>query len=242
MNLYSEPADPVPNATSELHADEGAGNAASPGLLFLGDRGELPLETRRAIVQLLSGPSLEMRRHSRLWPVLLQDEDVIRRRLSELFLDLAIDREAGVAFTRQADTGDLEVPLLLRRSQLTFIDSIVLLKLRERLAHAEAHGERAVVSGAELVDELAVFQPAGSTDHAGFAKKVRASIEKYKDRSILQKIRAEEDRYEVSPTLKLLFSADRIELLLKLYRQMTERKGNGTDIDLQSGPEDGPWQ
>ncbi|HUZ94369.1 MAG TPA: DUF4194 domain-containing protein [Edaphobacter sp.] len=193
-------------------------------------------------MQLLSGPSLEMRRHGRLWPVLLQDENIIRRRLSELFLDLVIDREAGVAFTRQADTGDLEVPLLLRRSQLTFIDSIVLLKLRERLAHAEAHGERAVVAGPELVDELAVFEPAGGTDHAGFAKKVRASIEKYKDRSILQKIRAEEDRYEVSPTLKLLFSADRIELLLNLYKQMTERKGTGSDIDIQSLPEDGPWQ
>jgi hypothetical protein len=222
-----------------MSKEERADHAASDGLLFLGDRGELPLETRRALVQLLSGPSLEMRRHGRLWPVLLQDEDIIRRRLSELFLDLVIDREAGVAFTRQADTGDLEVPLLLRRSQLTFIDSIVLLKLRERLAHAEAHGERAVVSGPELVEELAVFEPAGGTDHAGFAKKVRASIEKYKDRSILQKIRAEEDRYEVSPTLKLLFSADRIEVLLKLYQQMAETKGNGFNIDMQSVPEDG---
>jgi hypothetical protein len=125
---------------------------------------------------------------------------------------------------------------------LTFIDSIVLLKLRERLAHAEAHGERAVVEGPEMVDELAVFEPAGGTDHAGFAKKVRASIEKYKDRSILQKIRAEEDRYEVSPTLKLLFSADRIEILLNLYKQMTEKKGTGSDMDIQSLPEDGPWQ
>jgi len=242
VNLSSNSVDPLPNATSDMSKEERAGHADSKGLLFLGDRGELPLETRRALVQLLSGPSLEMRRHGRLWPVLLQDEDIIRRRLSELFLDLVIDREAGVAFTRQADTGDLEVPLLLRRSQLTFIDSIVLLKLRERLAHAEAHGERAVVAGPELVDELAVFEPAGGTDHAGFAKKVRASIEKYKDRSILQKIRAEEDRYEVSPTLKLLFSADRIELLLNLYKQMTERKGTGSDIDIQSLPEDGPWQ
>lgn len=242
MNLSSNPVDPVPNATSDMSKEERADQADSKGLLFLGDRGELPLETRRALVQLLSGPSLEMRRHGRLWPILLQDEDIIRRRLSELFLDLVIDREAGVAFTRQADTGDLEVPLLLRRSQLTFIDSIVLLKLRERLAHAEAHGERAVVAVPELVDELAVFEPAGGTDHAGFAKKVRASIEKYKDRSILQKIRAEEDRYEVSPTLKLLFSADRIEILLNLYKEMTEKKRTGSDMDIQLLPEDAPWQ
>jgi hypothetical protein len=242
VNLFSDPVDPVPNADSDISTGERADHAASEGLLFLGDRGELPLETRRALVQLLSGPSLEMRRHGRLWPVLLQDEEIIRRRLSELFLDLVIDREAGVAFTRQAETGDLEVPLLLRRSQLTFIDSIVLLKLRERLAHAEAHGERAVIAASELVEELTVFEPAGGTDHAGFAKKVRASIEKFKERSILQKIRAEEDRYEVSPTLKLLFSADRIELLLNLYKQMAEKKGPGPENDIQSLPEDGSWQ
>ena len=45
--------------------------------LFLGDCGELPLDTRRTLVQLLSGPSLEERRHSKLWSVLLRDEVVI---------------------------------------------------------------------------------------------------------------------------------------------------------------------
>jgi hypothetical protein len=44
------------------------------------------------------------------------------------------------AFTRQADTGDLEVPLLLRRAQLTFIDSILLLHLRQRLTQADSQG------------------------------------------------------------------------------------------------------
>ena len=242
MNFHNGSADVSPEPTSGTSNEQRQSEAVSDGLLFLGDRGELPLDTRRALVQLLSGPSLEMRRHGRLWPILVQHEDIIRQRLSDLFLDLVIDREAGVAFTRQIDTGDLEVPVLLRRSQLTFIDSIVLLKLRERLAHAEAHGERAVVSGAELVDELAVFEPAGGTDHAGFAKKVKASIEKYKDRSILQKIRATEDRYEVSPTLKLLFSADRIELLLDLYKRMVEHKTDGPEVESHSAPEEEAWQ
>ena len=242
MNFHNGSADVSLEPKSGTPNEQRQSEVVSDGLLFLGDRGELPLDTRRALVQLLSGPSLETRRHGRLWPVLVQHEDVIRQRLSELFLDLVIDREAGVAFTRQFDAGDLEVPLLLRRSQLTFIDSIVLLKLRERLAHAEAHSERAVVSGAELVDELAVFEPAGGTDHAGFAKKVKASIEKYKDRSILQKIRAAEDRYEVSPTLKLLFSADRIEILLSLYKRMAESKNEGDEAESQSAPEEEAWQ
>ena len=188
--------------------------------LFIGDTGELPLDTRRALVQLLSGPSLDGQRHTKLWPVLIRDEGIIRRRLADLFLELVIDRDLLVAFTRQADTGELEVPTLLRRSRLTFVDSVLLLFLRRQLAQAESHGERAVVSKEEIVDQLGLYEKAANTDKAGFAKRIHASIEKIKERSILQRIRASDDRYEVSPTLKLLFSAEEIQALTALYQRM----------------------
>jgi len=190
--------------------------------LFLGDCGELPLETRRALVQLLAGPSLDARRHTRLWQVLVRDEPVLRRRLSDLFLDLVIDRELQVAFTRQADTGELDTPLLLRRANLTFIDSILLLHLRQRLTQADAHGDRAVVSAEEMVEHLMLYERGASTDHAGFSKRVYASIEKLKKYSILQKIRSSDNRFEVAPTLKLLFSAAEIQALTDLYRRMAD--------------------
>jgi len=145
---------------------------------------------------------------------------LVRRHLAELFLELVIDRDMQVAFTRQADTGDLEVPLLLRRAQLTFIDSVLVLYLRQRLTQADAHGERAVVALDEMVDNLTLYERAASTDRAGFAKRVHASVEKVKKHNILQKIRASEDRYEISPTLKLLFSAEEIQTLTALYRRM----------------------
>src|SRR5437870_7673 len=98
------------------------GTQVSAGNLFSGDSGELPWDTRRVLVQLLAGPSVDGRRHPKLWPVLVRDERLIRGRLSELFLDLVVDVDLKVAFTRQADAGDLEIPVLLRRAQLTFID------------------------------------------------------------------------------------------------------------------------
>jgi hypothetical protein len=192
----------------------------SANTLFVGDCGELALDTRRAMVQLLAGPSLEGRRHPKLWPVLVRDEAVIRRRLAELFLELVIDRDVQVAFTRQADTGDLEVPLLLRRAQLTFIDSILLLHLRHRLTQADSQGDRAVVSTDEITEFLSLYERAVNTDRAGFVKRVHASIEKIKKHSILQKIRSSENRFEISPTLKLLFSADEIQALTRLYQRM----------------------
>ncbi len=207
----------------------GIENGQSENGLFSGDAGELPLDTRRALVQLLSGPSIDGRRHSKLWPVLLRDEGVIRKRLADLFLELVIDRDLLVAFTRQFDTGDVEDAKLLRRAQLTFIDSVLLLYLRRQLTQAESHAERAVVSKDEIVDHLSLYEKSGSTDKAGFAKRIYASIEKIKKHNILQKIHASDDRFEVSPTLKLLFSAEEIQALTKQYQRMAadEQQADG---------------
>ena len=220
MNLSELDIETESDLPSERNAERDLNNASMETGLFSGDRGELPLDTRRVLVQLLSGPSLDGQRHSKLWPVLTRDEEVIRRRLADLFLELVIDHDARVAFTRQFDTGDLETPLLLRRAQLTFIDSVLLLYLRQQLTQAESRGERAVASKDEMEEYLSPYDQTGNTDKAGFAKRVYASIEKLKKHNILQKIRASEDRFEVSPALKLLFSAEKIQALSTLYRRM----------------------
>jgi len=207
---------------------DGAATEASGSsqLLYMGDSGQLRLETRRILVQLLSGPSLDARRHARLWPALVRDEAVVRSRLADLFLELVIDHDQKIAFTRQADVGELEAPVLLRRMPLTFLDSVVLLFLRQRLTQADVRGERAVVEELEIVEQVAPYERAANTDHAGFNKKIQASVEKMKKSSILQKIRGSEDRYEVSPTLKLLFSAEDIAHLTQQYKALADASGN----------------
>jgi len=195
-------------------------DSATENKLYNSDLGDLPLDTRRVLVQLLSGPSLDGRRHGKLWPVLLRDEAVIRHSLSNVFLDLIVDRDLEVAYTRQADTEDLDTPKLLRNVKLTFADSILLLNLRQRLTQADSRGERAVVSEQEIMDDLGVFERAENTDRFGFTKRIRASIKKMILRSILQKVRESDDRFEISPTLKLLFSAEVIEAMSERYQKM----------------------
>jgi len=208
---------------------ENEGETKNNNALFASDSGELPFDTRRALVQLLSGPSLDERRHSKLWSVLLRDEAVIRKYLCELFLELVIDSDLKVAFTRQAETDDLEIPKLLRRTQLTFIDSTLLFYLRQQLAQAQAHDERAVVSKKDIVEHLGMYDKTGNTDKAGFDKRIHASIEKIKKYNILQKIRSSDDRFEVSPALKLLFSAEEIQALTKLYKSMNTGQEEGEE-------------
>lgn len=211
-----------------MNRDEGVEtpNSVNEGLqgaaLYPGDTGQLPEEARRVLVQLLAGPSLDGKRHGKLWPALRRHEAVIRSRLAELFLELVLDDDLEVAFTRQADTGELDTPILLRRAPLTFIQSVLLLYLRQLLTEAAARGERAVVSGSEMVEQMKLYEPGENADRAGFEKRVRAAIEKVKDHSIISPIRASEDRYEISPTLKLLFSADEIAALSRQYAALRD--------------------
>ncbi len=216
------------NFPENENPETGNSPQASTNALYDGDCGELSLEVRRVLVQLLAGPSLDKQRHSRLWPVLIRNEEAIRGRLSELFLQLVIDRDLQVAFTRQADTGELDVPFLLRRARLTFVDSILLLHLRSRLTQAETHGDRAIVSTGEMVDFLTVYEQDGNTDRALFEKRVHRSIDKIKKHSILRKLRSDDDCYEISPTLKLLFSAEEIQALTETY----------LDLKVSDGPAD----
>src|SRR5256885_5317345 len=149
---------------------------------------------RRLLVRMFLELPLAAREQTRLWPILLRDKSTIRSRLHELFLELVIDRDLEVAFTRQVVSDELDVPILLRRTQLTFLDSLLLLFLRQRLTQSDAQAERAVLAHQEMVDHLAIFQRQGNVDHARFGKQIANTIEKAKKLSLLQKIRDSDDR------------------------------------------------
>lgn len=206
--------------------------------LFPGDSGELGLETRKVLIHLLSGPSIENRRHSNLWNTLIRDEEIIRSRLNELFLELVIDHDLQVGFTRQADTAELEVPKLLKRSPLTFIDSGLILFLRQQLAQAEVNSERAVLARSEIIEHMSLYERSTNTDRAGFVKRVNASIEKFKKHNILQAIRGSKDRFEISPSLKLIFSAEEISGLAALYSSLLIVDTDHQESISQTGSEE----
>jgi hypothetical protein len=231
MSLWTETA----GATDGPDADRPSG---AP--VFNGDVGQLPLETRRVLVHLLLGPSLDAQRQSKLWPILLRDEGAIRSRLHELFLELVIDHDQQVAFTRQVLAEEIDAPILLRKVPLTFIQSALLLYLREQLILAEARGERAVVSRNEMVEHLGAFEVDDNRDQARFGKQSSNAVERAKELNWLRKLRGGEERYEVSPALKLLFSADEILALTRTYACLAEAGGVGIGHDRDPAEEDDP--
>ena len=206
-------APPEPQGSAD--SPEVAGTFA--GGTFAGDSGQLPLETRRVLVQLLLGPSVDATRQRHLWPVLLRDEVVLRSRLHDLFLELIIDIEQQVAFTRQVVAEDIDAPVLLRRSHLTFLETALVLYLRQRLTQSDAVGERAVVSAEEMQSHLAVFERIANPDQARFGRQVTGAIEKVKKLNLARLLPGGQQRFEVSPALKLLFPAEAIQALTRTY-------------------------
>ena len=207
---------PPPEALDDHPADTPA------TVVFAGDTGQLPPDTRRVLVQLLLGPAIDATRQRRLWPVLLRDEALLRSRLHELFLDLVVDVEQQVAFTRQVVADDIDAPVLLRKSHLGFLDSALLLYLRQRLTQAEAQGERAVVSADDMAAQLSVFERTANPDQARFSRQAASAVEKAKKLNLLRPLAGGEQRFEVSPTLKLLFPAEEIQALTRSYRALAD--------------------
>jgi hypothetical protein len=209
--------------------------------LFAGDTGELPMETRRVLVHLLLGPALDAQRQTKLWPVLVRDERVLRCRLHELFLELVVDHEQRVAFTRQVVDEAADVPVLLRKAALTFVQSALVLFLRQQLTQADARGERAVVSLDEMREHLRVFERDRNMDRAKFERQASNAVERAAQLNLIRRLRGEDERYEVSPALKLLFPAEEILALTETYTRLSRLSASlGSALADSALAEDAP--
>ena len=195
-----------------FEGDDGSGERE----LYAGDTGTLPALTRQVLVHLLKGPYFERSRSERLWQELKVREEIIRSRLSDLYLDLLVDDELGVAFCRKPDLGDHEAPSLLNTVRLRFLDSAVLLELRDRLMRARANGERAVVTRADVAEMLRLFDRTAGQNDRIFQQHFSAIVKRLTERRILLTLKSG-DAMEISPVLPLLFPTAAIDELKKSY-------------------------
>lgn len=185
--------------------------------MWAGDTGTLSYHSRRALVQLLKGPMVRSENHPQVWKAITSDEEVLRANLHNVFLDLVVDEEAEVAFTRAAAGGqDVSVdgrlepmPKVLRTESLSHVDTLIILHLRQELALA-APGERVIIDRAELRDQVLLYRVDAETDEAKLAKRYEASFKRMVDYSLVT-ITETDGRYEVSPALRQIFDAATVE-------------------------------
>ncbi|GAP54363.1 conserved hypothetical protein [Arthrobacter sp. Hiyo6] len=193
--------------------------------LWGGDKGTLREPSRRVLVQLLRGPYLSASRHGNLWTALLSDEDAVRSRLADLFLDLVTDHAAQVAFVRNT-SADVDAPKVMRTATLTFLDTALLLHLRQALLQ-ESGGRKTIMGADEAADQLQVYRGKDNADIAGFAKRINSSWQKMVKYGLLAAT-STEGRFEVSPVLRLVFGTEEIAAVQAEYQRLAAEAEPGS--------------
>lgn len=204
--------------------DAESGAAPSAGL-WQGDTGVLGEQSRRALLELIKGPYLAGAKSSVLWATLLADEVALRARLHELFLELVIDRVGEFAFVRNVSTDELAVPRTVRAASLTFLDTAMLLVLRQMLLAGEGEG-RVIVGREEVFEQLGVYRTL-DRDEKDFDSRMNSSWQNMKNKLRVIHQTGTDDRAEISPVLRLIVDSDQIHAIAAEYARIAAGVGGG---------------
>ncbi|MET3936919.1 DUF4194 domain-containing protein [Arthrobacter sp. OAP107] len=181
--------------------------------LFPGDTGVLPMKVRQALVKLLKGPYVDGGRDEKLWTTLLDNQLILRSRLSELFLTLQLDHERKIAVLRPVDPeaigGSARSSILRQQRALSRVETIVLLRLRLLLDRHVTAQTDPTISKEEIAELVAHYQPAGQQDALRDSDVVNRAITKLLARQLLLST-ALDDVYTISNALPLALPFDNI--------------------------------
>lgn len=204
--------------------------------LWEGDTGTLTFGSRKALVQLLKGPMVNALQHVEVWRAITTDQDALNAVLNNLFLELVLDEDAGVAFTRPANGGqDVLVgnnkteamPKVLRTETLSHFDTLIILILRQELTMAPP-GERVIVDREEIREQVLLYRVDEERDEAKLAKRFDAAFRRIVDYSLAKKTETPE-RFEVSPALRQIFDADTVAGVRAEYEKFNTAAHDGNE-------------
>ena len=152
----------------------------------------------------------------------IEHERVLRSRLNDLFLDLAIDRRREGAWKRQAtsETGS-RFPTLLYDAAWSREETLVLVHLRDRLRAGLSGGDaRVFVDRDDIVDYIASFRPPHATDEWGDEKRARNAVASVVKSGLLIPTGSPE-RFEISEAVEPLLPLELLQELLEALQRAT---------------------
>jgi hypothetical protein len=162
------------------------------------------------------GPYLAAESDPDTWRALLTNEDVVRERLADLYLDLVVDADAQVAFVRDVPAPD--APRVVREVALTFLDTALLLHLRALLL--DSPDGRVAISRDEAADHLAMYRRRGGGSPMDFTRQLDATWARLTESGMLEPLGG--DRCMVSPVLRTVFGADQVAALSAEYARLAK--------------------
>ena len=145
-----------------------------------------------------------------LWPSLLLLQARVRDYCQQLGLELILDEAEGYAYLRQRATpeGEVALPRLVPRRQLSYPISLILVLLRKKLAEfdTQAGDTRLVVSRAQIAEQLRLFLP-DTANEARLLDRMDTHLNKVVELGFLYRLRGQEQQFEVRRILKAFVDA-----------------------------------
>ncbi|CAM3192378.1 DUF4194 domain-containing protein [Corynebacterium gottingense] len=190
--------------------------------LYDGDTGTLTGPQRRALAELIRGPYVSSIKTPEVFQTVSGSREVLAQQLDNLFLTLIVDDDAGVAYTKAWEVDVPDKRAMLRKTSLTFMDTVIVLHLRRELV-STSPTERTIVNEDEVFEATVPYQGKSATDKSNPRKQFTASWNKMKRNSIVIDTPTE-GRYEVSPVLRIIFSGEEIAAITESFRTLLEQQ------------------
>ena len=209
--------------------------------LFSGDDGALSLEQRRALVSLMRNKFVSAAGNPVEWRVIREHSRLIKSRLNDMFLDLHLDLQHGVAYKRKviSDSG-ADFPTLLQNTAYTREETILLVYLRHRYRAEQQAGHGDVtVDRQELLDYVATFRPPHATDRSRDKGRADKAVDNMIASRILTRTN-DVDRLRISSVIAVLLPLARLAelhewLIAKNARQVPAAGVLDIEDDVDEG-------
>ena len=227
----------------------------------------MPGDASRVLVHIMRHGVIFHAQKPNLYHSLCRYQSMIQRHLSEVYLTLVLDERQGIAFIARSDsetsgssqdsfdsastsgpkdlladelidsTDDEHTHSLISKRTLTLYDTLILLMLRKYYQERETSGEQKIIIDIERLSSLLTpFLPL--TDHTSRdLKKLSARLKELSRRHLLSSIRGTDDRYEITPLIRYVVSADFLESMLDEYMRLAQGTTN-TEVESPTSEND----
>ncbi len=198
---------------------------------------------RHVIVRLLQGPVYQ--EDLDLWGKLGAEWERIRDHFMQMGLEVARDDAAGYAFVRHrediedddpddgwGDSVEAPLPRLLRRTRLTYHQTILLVLLREELMRFEQNqeeGSHLYRTTQELRDLMSAYYPE-LHDEKKVHRQISGLISKFEDWGLLRRVRDKDGGlYRVERIIKAKLPPEKLAEVREKLKQRTPELDGGME-------------
>jgi hypothetical protein len=194
--------------------------------------GRLSPEARRAVIELLRQGVVFADTRRLVFDAIRTHRAVIADHLADMQLRVLIDEPEGLALLLSArpngiDEDDDETASLISRRRLTVYDTLLLIILRKHFLDRETAGDvRIRIDVAQIEALMMPFLPLSGSTRSD-RKKLNGAIEGMKKRKILNAVRGEDERIEISPVIRYVVNVEYLEHLLGEYRRLADAAAAG---------------